>query len=88
MTISCGYDSDTLFGVLWRINTTHFNESQIMNMSLYQVNNPTTPVNYSLTVFSLNATTDFRCIIGTQPLSTVSSLVTVTVTGMYIRMCI
>ena len=84
VTISCGYDSDVPLDVLWRINVKHFNESQLMNMSSYQVNNPTTPINYSLTVFSLNATTDFRCIIGTQPLSTVSSLVTVTVIGMYV----
>ena len=88
VTISCGYDSDVPLYVLWRINVTHFNESQIMNMSSYQLNNPTTPIKYSLTVFSLNATTDFRCIIRTQSFSCVSSLVTVTVIGTYMRMCI
>ena len=86
VTISCGYDSDTPVDVVWRINgTTQLLQSDIMNMSSYQVNNPTTPVNYSLTIFSINGTTTIRCSIFSQFLNITPALgpeVTVTVIGM------
>ena len=82
VNISCGYDSDIPLDVVWRINGQHFTESQIMNMPSYQLNNPTTPVNYSLTVFSVNGTTEFRCSILSQP-TTFSTIGNVIVIGMY-----
>ena len=66
VTISCGYDSDVPLDPVWRINATHLLQSNIMNMSSYQLNNPTTPVNYSLTVFFINATTMIRCTVASQ----------------------
>ena len=88
VTISCGYDSDTPLGVLWRLNgTTQLLQSNIINMSSYQVNNPTTPVNYSLTVFSINGTTVIRCSVFSQSLNITPALspdITVNVIGMYI----
>ena len=90
--ISCGYDNDTALDVTWRINgTLHLTQSRIMNMSSYQVNNPATPVNYSLTIFSINGTTSIRCVIASQSLNIMPVIfpdVTVTVIGMciiYIR---
>ena len=92
VTISCGYDSDTLFDPVWIINASSFLQSDIINMSSYQVNNPTIPVNHLLTIFSINGTTSIRCIISSQSLmnfTTVTSpVVTVTVIGMYICMFI
>ena len=87
VTISCGYDSDIPLDSVWLINATFLQPSQIMNLSSYEVNNPTTPVNYSLAVFSINGTTKIRCAVASQSLNitaVVSAIVTVTVTGMYI----
>ena len=81
VTISCGYDSDTPLDVVWRINATHFTKSQIMNISSYQLNNPTTPVNYSLTIFSINGTTTIRCAIALEVTVAISPTVTITVAG-------
>ena len=66
VTISCGYDSDISLDPVWRINVSSFLHSAIMNMPSYQLNNPTTPINYSLTIFSINGTTSIRCIIASQ----------------------
>ena len=85
VTISCGYDSDVPLDPVWRINATYFAESEIMNMSSYRLNNPTTPVNYSLTIFSINGTTEIRCAITSQSLNITQALspaVTITVIGM------
>ena len=88
VTISCGYDSDTPLDPVWQINRTIFLQpSQIMNMSSYQENNPTTTVNYSLTIFSINATTEIRCVITSRSLNVTAALSpmgTVTVIGMCI----
>ena len=82
VTISCGYDSDTPLDVVWRINrTAQLLQSQIMNMSSYQLNNPTTPVNYSLTIFSINGTTTIRCAIALEVTVAISPTVTITVAG-------
>ena len=87
VTISCGYDSDVPLDVVWRINATLLLQSDIMNMSSYQVNNPTTPVNYSLTIFSINGTTTIRCTIASQFLN-VTTVISPTVTILVIGMCI
>ena len=85
VTISCGYDSNTLFDVVWTINgTTHLTQSDIMNMSSYQVNNPTIPVNYSLTILSINGTTEIRCTIASNIIAALSPIVTITLIGMCI----
>ena len=56
-----------------------------MNSPLYQLNNPTIPPAYSLTVFSINDTTTFQCIVLSAP-NTASTRGTIIVIGMYIRM--
>ena len=87
VTISCGYDSDVPLDPVWRIDATYLLQSDIMNMSSYQVNNPTTPVNYSLTIFSVNVTTTIRCTIASRSLNITPALspdVTIAVIGMCI----
>ena len=90
VTISCGYLSD-IVPVTWIINGTSFDESSLMDNSLYQLNNPTNPILYSLTIFSINHTTTFQCVIHTtnndmRPLNVTSATGTVTVVGMYLCM--
>ena len=86
MIINCGYRSNITLPVTWMINGTSFNQSAIVNSSLYQLNNPTDPSRFSLTVFSVNGTTSFQCIIQSTP-STPSRRGTVMVTdGMYLAM--
>ena len=89
VTISCRYTSATALPVTWIINETTFDEASLMNSSLYQLNNPTTPPYYSLTVFSINHTTTFQCDIRAtyndmRPMNIISARGTVTVIGMYV----
>ena len=85
VTISCGYTSATAFPVMWMINGTSFTQEEIVYSPLYQLNNPTSPLTTSLTVFSINDTTTFQCVVcSTQ--TTTSILGTVTVIGMFVRM--
>ena len=84
MTISCGHVTATAFPVTWIINGTSFTQEEIVNSPLYQLNNPTSPLTTSLTVFSINATTTFQCIVLLTP-NTTSTLGTVTVNGMYVH---
>ena len=89
VTISCGYQWATVFPVTWIINGTSFTHQEVVDSPLYQLNNPTSPMTISLTVFSINHTTTFQCIVHSTP-STTSTLGTVTVTagmttGMYIH---
>ena len=87
MTISCGYNSDTPLDPVWTINATHLQQSAIMNTSSYQLNNLTTPVNYSLTIFSINGTTRIRCTVTSQSLNITAALrpeARITVIGMCI----
>ena len=81
VNISCGYISATALPVIWIINGIAFTQQEIVNSPLYQLNNPTIPPANSLTVFSINDTTTFQCII----LSTPSTRGTVTIIGMYVR---
>ena len=86
VTISCGYLWSTVLPVTWIINGTLFTQQEVGDSPLYQLNNPTAPMRISLTVFSINYTTTFQCIVHSTP-STTSSLGTVTVTdGMYVYM--
>ena len=84
VTISCGYTSATVLPVTWIINDTSFTQEEIVNSPLYQLNNPTSPMTTSLTVFSINGNTTFQCIVLSTP-TTTSTRGTVTVTngGMY-----
>ena len=86
VTISCGYLWSTVLPVTWIINGTLFTQQEVVDSPLYQLNSPTAPMRISLTVFSINVTTTFQCIVHSTP-STTSSLGTVTVTdGMYVYM--
>ena len=83
--IGCGYGSATALPVTWIINGTSFTQEEIVNSPLYQQNNPNTPLTFSLTVFSINGTTTFQCVVLSTPNAT-STRGTVTVTnGMDIR---
>ena len=87
MTISCGYVSITALPVTWIINGTSFTQQEIVNSPLYQLNNPTSPMTHSLTVFSINGTTTFQCVVLSTP-TTTSTRGTVIVTGMDIYLII
>ena len=83
-TIRCGYSSTTALPVTWIINGTLFNESALENSTLYRLNDLTEPLDFSLTVFSVNGTTTFQCIVGSIPNMTTSTRGTTMVTdGMY-----
>ena len=85
MTISCGYQWARALPVTWIINGTSFTQQEVVDSPLYQLNNPGSPVIVSLTVFAINHTTTFQCIVHSTP-TTTSTLGTVTVTtGMYIH---
>ena len=81
--ISCHYMCAATLPVTWMINGTSFNQSAIMNSPLYQLNNPTTPMSYSLTVSSVDYPTTFQCVIHSTP-NTISTRGTVI---MYTGMC-
>ena len=80
VTISCGYASATAFPVTWIINGISFSQEEIHNSPLYQLNTSTTPIANSLTVFSINGTTTFQCVVLSIPNAT-STHGTVTVTN-------
>ena len=80
MTISCGYQWHSVGLVTWIINGTSFTQEDIANSPLYQLNNPTSPLKFSLTVFSINDTTIFQCMVLSTPNAT-STRGTVTVTN-------
>ena len=79
MTISCRYQWSRALPVTWMINGTLFTQQEIVDSPLYQLNNPTSPRELSLTVFSINYTTTFQCIVHSTVNKT-STLGTVTVT--------
>ena len=88
VTISCGHVIIPARPVIWIINGTSFDQEEIHNSPLYQQNNSTTPIANSLTVFSINGTTTFQCVVQSTPNKTTSTRGTVTVTGLYIPVCI
>ena len=84
VTIRCGYQWFRALPVTWIINGTSFTQQEIVDSPLYQLNNPTTPRKGSLTVFSINGTTTFQCIVHSTP-SITSPRATVTLFGRYIH---
>ena len=70
MTISCGYVSAIPRPVTWIINGTSFTQEEIVNSPLYQLNNPFSPPTLSLTIFSINGTTTFQCVVLSAPNTT------------------
>ena len=79
VTISCEYAGATALPIMWIINGTSFTQQEVVDSPLYQLNNPHSPMTHSLTVFSINHTTTFQCVVHSTP-STTSTLGTVTVT--------
>ena len=77
--ISCGYGCASPLPVTWIINGTSFNQSQIMNSSMYQLYDAENPRNASLRVNSIDDTTTFKCIVHSTPTTTISTPGTVTV---------
>ena len=84
VTISCGYGSSTALPVTWVINGTSFTQEEIMNSPLYQQNNPTSPPIVSLTVFSINGTTTFQCIVLSTPNTTSIHGTVIVTNGTYV----
>ena len=83
VTISCGYQSATALPVTWIINGTSFTQQEVVDSPLYQLNYPTSPNAVSLTVFYINGTTTFQCVVHSTPNSP-STSGTVTAVGMCI----
>ena len=79
VTISCGYRWSSELPVTWIINGMSF--TQIDSPS-YQLNNPASTMNLSLTVFSINSTTTFQCIVHSIT-NVTSTFGTITATGKY-----
>ena len=84
VTISCGYQRISASPVLWIINRTSFTQEELVNSPLYQLNNPTSPMTFSMTVFSINDTTTFQCVIVTPLTTSVQGTVTV-INGTYVK---
>ena len=85
MTISCRHVTAIALPVTWIINGTSVTQDEIHFSPLYQQNNNGIPTANSLTVFSINGTTTFQCIVISNPTTTTSTPGTVTVIGMYVR---
>ena len=70
VNISCGYQSNDVLPVTWIINGIPYNSSEIENSLLYQLNNIENSTALSLTVFAINYSTSFQCIVDSQTYST------------------
>ena len=82
VTISCGHVIAWPEPVTWLINGTSFTPEEIFFSQLYQRNRQGIPTENSLTVFSINGTTTFQCVVHSNPAIT-STLGTINVIGMY-----
>ena len=82
VTINCRYQSARTLPTVWLINETVFTQQNLRDNPLYRLNDLFSPLSYSLTVFSITATTTFQCIVQSDP-SITSTLGTVTVIGTY-----
>ena len=82
VTISCGHLIAIALPVTWIINGISFTQQEIVNSPLYQLNRQSTPTENSLTVFSINGTTTFQCVVLSTPTAT-STRGTVIVIGRY-----
>ena len=83
VTISCGHVIASPRPVTWIINGTSFDQEYIFFSQIYQQNRQAAPTENSLTVFSINHTTTFQCVIHLNP-TTTSTLGTISVFGMYV----
>ena len=70
VNISCGYLWVIALPVTWIINGTSFDQQEIVNSPLYRLNNPISSMSVSLTVFSINGTTTFQCVVLSAPTKT------------------
>ena len=88
MNISCGYQWATALPVTWIINETSFTQDKVKISPLYQLNSPTSPMRVSLTVFSINGTTTFQCIVLNQstPVTNSTRGTVIVISGMCICM--
>ena len=86
VTITCGYVSAIALTVTWIINGTSFTQQEVVYSPLYELNNPNSPWELSLTVFSINHTTTFQCIVHSTS-NVTSTFGTVTVIGKYVAIC-
>ena len=86
VTISCGYVSAIALPVTWIINGTSFTQQEVVYSPLYELNNPTDPLLYSLIVFSINHTTTFQCIVHSTS-NVTSTFGIATVIGNYVAIC-
>ena len=84
VNISCGYLTATALPVTWIINGSSFDQQEIVNSPLYQLNNPTSSMTFSLTVFSINATTTFQCIVQSIPVTTSTHGTIIVIGGTYL----
>lgn len=82
VAINCGYQSSRALPVSWIINGILLTQQEVVDSPLYQLNNPTTPMRVSLTVFSINVTTTFQCAVQSTPSISISARGTITVVGM------
>ena len=85
VTINCEHLSATALPVMWIINGTPFTQYEVVYSPLYQLNNPTSPMRVSLTVFSISDTTSFQCVVQSTPSVSISAYGIVTVVGMYLH---
>ena len=83
MTINCGYASATALPVTWIINGRSFTQQEIVNDPLYRLNFPVTPMLTSLTVFLIDGTTTFQCIVQSTPPITSTPGILIVI-GMYV----
>ena len=81
VTVRCGYCDVTVLPVTWIINGTSLTQNEVLNSSLYRLNHLAAPDKLSLTVFSINGSTIFRCMFHST-LNTTSRLGKVIIAGM------
>ena len=84
VNISCGYRSSSALPTMWVINGTLINQSAVQSSPMYQLNNPSSPMTISLTIFSINGSTTIQCIVQSNPVT--YSTKGTTVTGMCVCM--
>ena len=53
VNISCGYISSSALPTMWVIDGIPYEQSTLQSSPLYQLNNPTTPMNVSLTILMI-----------------------------------
>ena len=83
VNVECGYISVNSSYAEWIIDGMLLNESALHNNPSYLLNNLDNTLNHSLTIFSINETTTFQCVVHTiTNVTKMSSLGTVTVIGM------